>query len=301
MNETNILLSVPKMSVFYHEIHLKSRFAPSPTGYLHRGHVLSAAWVWGMAQATGAKLLLRIEDHDTSRCRPEYVDAIRSDLEWLGFEWDEESRQSEHSERYEESLAKLQSYACSCTRSQVLASSPPTLVDQEPRYPGTCRGRNLERHAGSGLGLRVEMPEASIPWDDLRLGHFDEVPTQQCGDLLARDRLDQWTYQFAVTVDDLVEGIDLVVRGEDLLSSTARQIQLAAMLGRKTSARYLHHPLLCGPDGAKLSKRQLARSIRSEREAGADPRLLLGEVCHAGGLLAAVRPVEPRELGKLIA
>ncbi|HSQ40857.1 MAG TPA: glutamate--tRNA ligase family protein, partial [Fibrobacteraceae bacterium] len=120
-----------------------TRFAPSPTGYLHEGHVLSAAWVWGMAQRCRAKVLLRIEDHDLSRCREEYVTAIREDLLWLGFHWDRETRQSSHPERYFSAVNRLQQsefplYACFCSRKAISRFQPNS---PELRYPGTCRRR----------------------------------------------------------------------------------------------------------------------------------------------------------------
>lgn len=274
----------------------KTRFAPSPTGFLHRGHVLSAAWVWGMASLCHAQVHLRMEDHDHSRCRESHVTAILADLEWLGFRWCSYSRQSQHPERYQQGLCTLEAagfplYGCSCTRQQLAES---------PVYSGVCRNRNLDQSPHAGNGLRLQLPGEQISWHDLRLGAFQESPAKQCGDILLRDKLGQWTYQYAVTLDDYQEGIDLVVRGEDLVDSTARQIQLGQMLGRTSPPQYLHHPLLYGADGEKLSKRQLSRSIASEREEGISPTRLLGEVCLAGKLLTEFREVQVEELSRLI-
>jgi len=272
----------------------KTRFAPSPTGYLHRGHILSAAWVWGFAQTQNIDVILRIEDHDQSRCRGEYVDAIQQDLSWLGFTWNEISQQSKHPERYQNHLERLikkgLAYPCSCTRKQV----------GDGRYLGTCRDSNQDNRNTNETGIRIKLEEQTIAWTDLLCGNFSECPQQQCGDLLAQDRLGQWTYQFAVTVDDWEEGIDLVVRGMDLLDSTARQLQLAHLLGRANDPSYLHHPLIVDAQGEKLSKRQLARSIRAERIEGIAPEILLGNVCAQGGLIAKARPVHTQELGRLI-
>jgi len=281
-------------------IYQLTRFAPSPTGYLHRGHILSAIWVWGLAALWKTQgVLLRIEDHDQSRCREEYVQAILEDLAWLGFRWEACMRQSEHFSRYERFLDQLRqqglAYPCRCTRSELQAGGGSV----EPRYPGFCRNRNLPWDAPD-QGIRIQLPETTIAWEDLGKGSYAETPQQQCGDLLARDRQGQWTYQFAVTIDDWEEGVDLVIRGEDLRDSTARQIQLGRILGRPEDAHYLHHPLLHGADGQKLSKRQKSQSVRSERIKGISPQQLLGEVCVEGGILASYREVTISELPELL-
>ena len=279
-----------------------TRFAPSPTGFLHRGHILSAIWVWGLADLWKARVLLRIEDHDQSRCREEHVSAIREDLAWLGFRWESTPRQSQQVSRYDRFLRQLQisnlAYPCRCSRKELQT----TLLQQngsEPRYQGTCRDKGLPWDAPD-QGIRIRLPDQQISWTDILRGPFTEHPQQQCGDLLARDRQGQWTYQFAVTVDDFVENMDLIIRGEDLLDSTARQIQLGRMLGRTTDAQYLHHPLLCDPNGQKLSKRQLSRSIRSERAEGISPAQMLGEVCVAGGLLTEMQDITLEDLPSLV-
>lgn len=294
--EKRIQYRISKMSQNIQRRFKKTRFAPSPTGFLHRGHILSSIWVWGMARITGSSVLLRIEDHDLSRCRESHVSAILSDLEWLGFRWDEYSRQSTHNHRYSKGLEALRGsgnlvYGCDCTRAQ---------LSHSPAYDGRCRQRGLATNLASGTALRVEIPEMPVAWEDLRLGAFLESPSQQCGDIMLRDRLGQWTYQYAVTMDDHEEGVDLVVRGEDLVDSTARQIMLAQMLGRPIPPAFLHHPLLYEADGSKLSKRQLSRSIASERAEGISPARMLGEVCLAGGLIAEFRDVTMEDLGNII-
>lgn len=289
------------MSPIDQTLYTKTRFAPSPTGFLHLGHVLSAIWVWSLAQIRATKIILRIEDHDQSRCREEHVDAIREDLSWLGFQWHKESRQSEHWERYENALETLRKthhiYPCICTRKSLQGS---VQDGQEPRYPGTCRHRQLGDPSTEASGIRLELPESRIHWTDLRLGPQVQIPQNVCGDLLLKDRQGQWTYQFAVTVDDWIEEIGLVVRGEDLLDSTARQIQLAQMLGKPQAPEYLHHPLLLDPQGEKLSKRQMSRSIRSERLSGASPQGILGQACFQGGILPKSEPITVQDLSALI-
>lgn len=256
---------------------LRLRFAPSPTGYLHRGHVLSALWVWRIAHEIGAEILLRIEDHDQSRCREHYVQAIQEDLAWLGFTWDVYSRQSEHEHRYQEVAQLLRSqgllYPCSCSRKD---------LSSHLRYPSTCRTQNIPWES-SPIGIRIRIPSQDIVWQDLLMGQFCENPAEQFGDTLIRDRQGQWTYQYAVVVDDWIEQISHVVRGEDLLDSTARQITLAKILGNESIPQYLHHPLLYDAQGKKLSKRDHAQSIRQEREKGISAQELLAQVQEEAG------------------
>lgn len=258
------------------------RFAPSPTGWLHLGHVANAAWTWEAARSHGARVILRMEDHDRGRCRPEYERQIYEDLAWLGLVPDPESlgsllagspspwRQSDCTAVYEAALDRLARaglvYGCDCSRSAIAAQAGDGAEGSEYRYPGTCRDRGLR--PGPGVGTRIRLPETEEAFDDLRLGPQRHRPHLQCGDLLARDRIGNWTYQFAVTVDDLRHGVDLVVRGEDLLESTGRQILLARLLGRKAPPRFLHHPIIRNESGIKLSKKDRARGLREMRAAG---------------------------------
>lgn len=291
-----------------------TRFAPSPTGLLHLGHVANAVWTWGIAGATGGRVLLRIEDHDRGRCRPEFEHRILEDLAWLGLIPDSVARdpggvpwfarQSDRDEVYREALARLgakrQVYGCACSRRAIAAAhghSRPPAGDELP-YPGTCRGRNLA--PGPGLGIRVVLPEGPIEFTDGRHGRMVQHPTEQCGDLLLRDRHGNWTYQFGVVVDDFDQGVDLVVRGDDLLESTGRQILLGGMLGRPAPPAFIHHPLiLAGSSGAKLSKRDQAEGIGALRDAGRTGAQVLGEAAHRTGLLPAPRELDPAELAGL--
>jgi glutamyl-Q tRNA(Asp) synthetase len=245
-----------------------TRFAPAPTGHLHIGHVVNALHVWGYAREHGGHVLLRIEDHDGQRSRRQYEDAILEDLEWLGFGSDGEMvRQSERGQVYEAALQKLRTqglvYACECSRKEIAASSG---GGSELRYPGTCAEKNLPET--SGLALRVRLTRSEESFDDLLRGPQRQVPSEQCGDLLVRDRLGYWTYQFAVTVDDLEQGITHVIRGVDLLDSTGRQIQLARLLGRSTPPLYMHHGLVMKSAGQKVSKSDGDTGIRELRARG---------------------------------
>ena len=258
-----------------------TRFAPAPTGYLHLGHVLNAWYVWTLAREHGTKVLLRIEDHDRERCRPEYERAILDDLDWLGFVPDAyptdafragpcESRQSDRGGIYEEAaralLAQGRLYACSCSR-QDIAAQGGTDTSGELRYPGTCRERGLP--LTDGVAWRVRLDDRDEEVNDLLVGgSLTQNPARQCGDVVIRDRRGNWTYQFTVSVDDFRQGIDLVVRGRDLLASTGRQIQIARLLGRQGPAAFAHHPLVMKSPTQKLSKSDRDTGIRDLRAAG---------------------------------
>ena len=244
-------------------IPLVTRFAPAPTGYLHLGHVLNAVYVWDIARASGpgARVLLRIEDHDRVRSRPEFEDALLADLAWLGFAADGEvTRQSERGALYEQAMDRLRqrglTYACECSRSEIAST----------RYSGTCRDKHLPESAGRGV--RVKLDPSVERFDDRRLGPQEQRPSEQCGDLLVRDRHGHWTYQFAVVVDDWLQGINLVIRGEDLLDSTGRQIQLSRLLGRGRPPAFLHHELLMKTPTQKLSKSDGDTGVRELRARG---------------------------------
>jgi len=262
-----------------------SRFAPAPTGFLHLGHVVNAVYVWRETRARGGRVLLRIEDHDRQRSRAEYEAAILDDLAWLGFEADEGPvRQSERGAIYEEALERLRRlglvYACGCSRAEIMAAlkGRPTnedpvgrpfraaAADAELWYPGTCADRGLPE--APGLGLRARLEPTVERFVDLRHGLQEQRPSEQCGDVLVRDREGNWTYQFAATVDDLVQGVTLVVRGDDLLASTGRQIQLARLLGREEPPQFLHHPLIMKSADQKLSKSDGDTGVRELRARG---------------------------------
>jgi glutamyl-Q tRNA(Asp) synthetase len=240
---------------------LITRFAPAPTGFLHIGHVVNAIHVWNAARARGGRVLLRIEDHDRQRSRREFEEAILEDLAWLGFAADEPLvRQSDRRAIYEDALSRLREaglvYACECSRRDI----------DGPAYPGTCAHKGLAD--APGRSLRVRLAPAVERFVDLRLGPQEQRPFEQCGDLVLRDRDGNWTYQFAAVVDDFVQGVTLVVRGEDLLDSTGRQIQLARMLGRRDPPGFLHHGLVMKTPTQKLSKSDGDTGIRELRAKG---------------------------------
>lgn len=273
---------------------LVTRFAPSPTGYLHLGHVVNAICVWGIAQVVGARVVLRLEDHDRVRCRPDYERALLEDLDWLGFAPDEGRhpliRQCDRGDIYEEALSRLRRahhvYSCRCSRRDVGSEW----------YPGTCRHRNLTEKDSSAL--RIQIAPGSEAFEDLLLGPQRQDPQAQCGDLLIRDRNRHWTYQFSVTVDDFVQGVNLIIRGEDLLESTGRQLRLARLLGRQTVPIFAHHPLILKPSGEKLSKSGGAMGIGELRKAGLSPAQVIGRAAALAGLTETEAEVEAAAVGR---
>lgn len=260
-----------------------TRFAPAPTGYLHLGHVANAVWVWGLAAKDGRQVLLRIEDHDRSRCRPEYDAAILEDLEWLGFRADlGPVRQSDSGGPYLAALERLRAdglvYGCDCTRTTF---SRWAAEHGRPWQGPGCAGGCRERGAPDDT-LRVALGAGSEAWEDRLAGPcIGEVA--MAGDPLVRDRLGQWTYGFSVVVDDLRQGVDLVVRGRDLLDATPDQIRLGRALGRDKPATFAHHALILRPDGSKLSKADGATGVREQRVAGWSAPDLVAETARTTG------------------
>ncbi len=290
-----------------------TRFAPAPTGYLHLGHVVNAIHVWGTARARGGRVLLRIEDHDRQRCRPEYETALLDDLDWLGFAPDVfptaafragvcDGRQSDRDVHYRHAVQALTArglvYGCACTRREIEGASGPAQ-GEERRYPGTCRDRGLS--LTDDVGWRVVLPDDAIVFEDLVHGSTTQTPSAQCGDLLLRDRLGNWTYQLAVVVDDLLHGVDLVVRGDDLFASTGRQILLARLLGRSTPPLFLHHALVMKSATQKLSKSDGDTGVRDLRAAGWSAARVLGHAAYLAGLTATAHDLTAEEVPALLA
>jgi glutamyl/glutaminyl-tRNA synthetase len=240
---------------------LITRFAPAPTGHLHLGHVVNALHVWGAARDRDGQVLLRIEDHDRQRSRPEYEATILEDLAWLGFAHNGPIvRQSEREAIFRKALQPLIDrelvFGCTCARSDI----------QGDVYPGTCREKDIA--LTDGVGWRVRMDPGVERFFDELLGPQEQEPSRQCGDVLVRDRHGNWTYQFAVTVDDHVQRVTDVIRGVDLLDSTGRQLRLARLIGRTTPPRFRHHPLVMKSSSQKLSKSDGDTGVRDLRAQG---------------------------------
>jgi glutamyl-tRNA synthetase/glutamyl-Q tRNA(Asp) synthetase len=248
---------------------------------------VNAIYTWGVTRALGGRVLLRIEDHDRIRSRPEFTAALVDDLDWLGFVPDEGRvplvRQSDRIDSYSAALEDLRKvahvYACDCSRTDIGGE----------RYGGRCRDRGLAE--GPGRGLRVQIDPGPVQATDILAGRIEQVPSDQCGDILVKARDGNWTYQFAVTVDDLRQGVTLVIRGTDLESSTGRQVLLARMLGRTAPPLFLHHPLILDSQGKKLSKSAGDTGVRELCARGVTAADVIGLAASAVGLIAPPRPI----------
>lgn len=247
-------------------------------------------------------MILRVEDHDRQRCRPEYESALLDDLQALGFEPDEPPigslragapsayRQSDNGPAYEAAVGDLEArglvYACDCSRSTFSGwAAEHGRAWSGPGCPGGCATRGLGRGA-AGVAWRVQLGDGAEAWTDLALGARSGEPSA-AGDLPIRDRHGNWTYALCVVVDDLRHAIDLVIRGEDLLDATPAQIRLGRLLGRETPPRFLHHPLIRRADGRKLSKADGATGVRELLAAGGTAAGLQARAAAAIGLPTA--------------
>lgn len=279
----------------------RTRFAPSPTGYLHPGHLIHAIHVWGLARAGGGTVALRFEDHDRQRSSRRYEEAILEDLDWLGLKPDPVLlppprsadgiyRQSDYPEAYEEGLRRLgrngRVYYCDCSRRMIreryIKAGGVNREDAEIPYDGFCRDRKLG--PGPDRAIRIEFAPGRESFLDGLQGEQHQDVRHRYGDLLLRDRKGNWTYQYSVCLDDLRFRINLVIRGMDLLSSTGRQLRLIRMLGGSAPG-YIHHPLLLDDRGRKQSKSAGDLSLRELRQLGLSAEELLGWGAYRAGLL----------------
>jgi len=273
------------------EIRYRGRLAPSPTGLLHIGHARTFWTATQRAQERGGVLILRNEDLDTQRSRAEFAQAMIEDMRWLGILWNEGPDcggdygpyvQSERRSHYLEAWRRLRDsgfiYPCTCSRKDLAESaSAPNDLDDEPIYPGRCRGRGDAASFGTpaGMNWRFRIPDREeIHFTDLNLGEQRYVAGRDFGDFLVWRRDDVPAYQLAVVVDDAAMRVTEVVRGADLLKSTARQLLLQRALGLP-SPDYFHCELVRDNSGTRLAKRHDALSIRHLRESGMSPEALL--------------------------
>lgn len=266
-----------------------TRFAPSPTGFLHLGHAHAALFAWRQARAAGGRFLLRIEDIDRTRCRPAFTVAILEDLTWLGLDWDGDIRiQSEHFAEYQAVLSQLTDrgllYPCFCTRADIQreiaqADSAPHAPDGTPLYPGICRHitaahRTARRKAGDPFALRLDMARA-LATLSTPLGFLDHDTRIAChpknfGDVVLARKDAPVSYHLCVTHDDALQGVSLVTRAEDLQAATDLHRLLQALLGWP-EPHYAHHPLLTDRTGRRLAKRDNAATLRQLRAHGVAP------------------------------
>lgn len=281
------------------------RLAPSPTGVLHLGNARTFLLAWLSVRSRGGSLLLRVEDIDGGRLKAGAIEQTLEDLEWLGLDWDgppllQSARGDAHRDAATQLLRAGQAYPCVCTRREIdeAASAP-----HEPRaaagqvYPGTCRGRyaslaDAEAKSGRPAALRFRVEVDAVPFDDRFCGPQAGAVR---GDFVIQRRDGGAAYQLAVVVDDAAQRVDEVLRADDLLPSTPRQLLLQRALGLP-SPRYTHVPLLVGADGRGLSKRFGDTSLRQLREQGVTAARVCGYLARSCGLRAALEPCAPQDL-----
>lgn len=279
-------------------MHTVGRFAPSPSGRIHLGNMLCSLLAWLSARKKGGKVVLRIEDLDTVRCKRAYAEQMIDDLLWLGLDWDEGPGvggpeepywQSERTALYERALETLREkelvYPCFCTRSELHAASAPHRSDGQTVYAGTCRTLTAQEQAEKALrrspAMRLVAPDEIWRFTDGHMGEYEENLAADCGDFLLRRSDGMFAYQLAVVVDDAAMGVTEVVRGSDLLSSTPRQLYLYDLLGLKAPEFY-HFPLLLDAQGRRLSKRNADAGL-DELRGKLTPEEILGRLAFLGG------------------
>jgi glutamyl-tRNA synthetase len=281
----------------------RGRYAPSPTGALHLGNLRTALLAWLVARASGGAFVLRMEDLDTPRTRLGAAVAILDDLRWLGLDWDEGPDtggplgpyvQSQRHALYTHALARLREqgllYPCYCTRSELeVVASAPHAGEHERSYPGICRDLTARERAqreaqGRRPALRLRVPKAPITFVDALAGAMTENVADTVGDFVVRRSDGLFAYQLAVVVDDALMGITQVVRGADLLPSTARQLVEYDALGFPRPARYLHVPLALDAAGTRLSKRDASAGLAPLRASGTSPECVVGALAASCGL-----------------
>lgn len=290
------------------------RFAPSPSGRMHLGNVMSALLCWLSARSAGGRLVLRMEDIDPERSRDEYARFIVEDLRFLGLDWDEGEgaggahgpyRQSGRTLVYEEALRRLDAmgllYPCFCSRAELHdVTRAPHASDGRLIYGGRCRNLNAQERAELSArrrpSLRLRVPDETVRFVDGLCGPQAQNLREECGDFIVRRSDGAFAYQLAVVVDDIAMGVTQVVRGRDLLDSTPRQLYLYRLLGARPPA-YYHVPLLLAPDGRRLSKRERDLDLGALRARyGAEE--ILGRLAFLTGLRETAAPVEARALAE---
>ncbi len=294
---------------------LRGRFAPSPSGEMHLGNAWTALLAWLAVRQAGGEMILRIEDLDPDRSRAAYAEQIMTDLRWLGLDWDEGPdrggaygpyTQGERRQLYDQAIGRLTEqgliYPCFCSRAQLHASpaSAPHAGETEWRYPGICRRLSVqERHdrlqQGRRALRRIIVPDQVFAFVDLVQGEYQQNLQSVSGDFVVQRSDGVHAYQLAVVVDDALMGITQVVRGADLLGSTPRQLFLYQALGLKPPG-FAHVPLLCGPDGHRLSKRHQALSLAALRGQGCRPESIIGYLAWRAGLIERKEAVAAKEL-----
>lgn len=283
---------------------VKGRFAPSPTGRMHAGNVFAALVAWLVAKSQGGKIVLRIEDLDAERSKPQFIDAVQRDLEALGLTWDEgpffqHDRHEAYQAAFDSLVARGLTYPCYCTRADLHAASAPHR-GEKPVYPGTCRhlsaAERAEREAqGRRAAVRLSVPDEERALVDQVQGAYVQNLARECGDFLVRRSDGAFAYQLAVVVDDTAQGVTSVVRGMDLLCSTPQQLYLQELLGA-AHPEYAHVPLIVGELDRRLSKRDHDASLDALLERFKTPAGVIGHIAGLTGLAPTGDPITPEEL-----
>ena len=292
---------------------IRSRYAPSPTGPLHLGNLRTALLAWLHTRLQHGTFILRVEDLDQPRCRPRFVEQLIADLHWLGLDWDEGPGasstcgpylQSQRQAYYEHALQSLiergHVFPCSCSRKDV-ATALSAPHGSGTLYPGTCRQRSpeLAGRTAEPLSWRFRVGKREIRFHDELLGQQTQNLAREVGDFVVKRRDGLFAYQLAVVVDDHLMGVTDVVRGADLMDSTARQIALIEALDF-ARPRYWHVPLLRDPQGRRLAKRDRAQSLEPLRDRGATAAQIVGRLAHSAGLIDRDEPLSAAELLKTL-
>lgn len=296
------------------QIPARGRFAPSPTGRMHAGNIFSALMMWLVVKSQGGTIVLRIEDLDRERSKREYIDQVQRDFELLGLTWDEGPYfQSTEDPVYEEAFLALQEagmvYPCYCTRADLKAASAPHWGEKNV-YPGYCRDLNTEERylreeAGRRPAWRLRVPDEMVEFRDLFQGDYRQLLDRECGDFVVRRSDDLFAYQLAVVADDARQGINTIVRGIDLITSTPQQIYLRRLLGKLgvvdpgVDPVFGHIPLLMGEDGHRLSKRHKDASLDMLMETYKTSEAVLGHVAFVTGMIDEDVPATPEALLKV--
>ena len=283
---------------------MTGRFAPSPSGRMHLGNVFSAMLAWLSVRSQNGEMVLRIEDLDPDRCRPEYAETLKDDLRWLGLDWDrEQTPQSLRTAVYAEAFDRLADlglvYPCYCTRGELHAASAPHASDGRVLYAGTCRNLTEAQRVEKTKkpAWRLAVPDKVYGYTDGLQGYYEENLASECGDFIIRRADGVYAYQLAVVVDDGAGGVTQVVRGMDLLDSTPRQLYLYELLGLNAPEFY-HVPLLTAPDGRRLSKREKDLDLGALRQTHT-PEQLLGKLAHLAGILDRPEPASGKEIAQI--
>lgn len=279
------------------------RFAPSPTGRMHAGNVFAALTAWLVAKSQGGKIVLRIEDLDAERSKPEYIDAVQRDLEALGLTWDEgpyfqHGRTEAYRAAFDSLACRNLTYPCFCTRADLHAASAPHR-GEKPVYAGACRrltsAERKRRAQERTPAQRLVVPDANKGFADLVQGSYEQNLAHDCGDFLVQRSDGAFAYQLAVVVDDAAQGVNSVVRGVDLLCSTPQQLYLQELLGLPHPT-YAHIPLLVAERDRRLSKRDHDAALDALMERFKTPTGIIGHIAGITGLAPTCDPATPEEL-----